>query len=112
MLEALAEFVELADREMLGEGMVATAFERLKEIMGDSEARRRERNKRRHAEDFDAEELEALEMENEAEEEVADQVGASMGAFLKKFGDAALPAVETLMEGARPRGRRPPAPHA
>lgn len=44
------------------------------EILKDSESRRKERNKRRHAEDFDEEELEALELENETEEEVVDQV--------------------------------------
>lgn len=42
--------------------------------MKDAEERRQERLKRQNTEDFDAEELEALEEENQAEEEVFDQV--------------------------------------
>ena len=95
------------------------------------------------AEDFDEEELEALEAENEAEEELFDQVGGwggghgcccagvptlckgwrrrpahlpppppprplglqvsnGIGAFLRKYGDAALPYVELLMPKVAP----------
>jgi hypothetical protein len=54
------------------------------------------------AEDFDEDEAEALEEENEAEEELFDQVGTCLGNFLKKFGDAVLPYVEGLMPSLAP----------
>jgi hypothetical protein len=41
-------------------------------------------------------------MENEAEEELYDQVGSCLGSFLKSFGDAALPYVEGLMPHIAP----------
>lgn len=60
------------------------------------------RTQRAAAEDFDEEEQEALEAENEAEEELYDQVGSCLGSFLKSFGDAALPYVESLMPSIAP----------
>eukprot|EP00879_Flechtneria_rotunda_P021574 GHRR01022737.1.p1 GENE.GHRR01022737.1~~GHRR01022737.1.p1 ORF type:complete len:295 (+),score=116.76 GHRR01022737.1:93-977(+) len=54
------------------------------------------------AEDFDEEEEEALAAENEAEEELYDQVGSCLGNFLQSFGDAALPYVERLMPNIAP----------
>ncbi len=64
--------------------------------MVDAEGRRTERLKRQNTEDFDAEELEALKEENQAEEELFDQVATCLGSFLKKFSDSVLPYLESI----------------
>lgn len=51
-------------------------MEKLKEVVGASRERRRERMERKASEDFDEEEEEALEEENEQEDEVLDQVSS------------------------------------
>ena len=53
---------------------VGSAFEKFVKVLKEADARRVERHKRQGTEDFDAEELEALEEENQAEEELFDQV--------------------------------------
>ena len=55
------------------------AFEKFSKILKEADERRNERLKRQGTEDFDAEELEALEEENQAEEELFDQVGGIGG---------------------------------
>ncbi|GFH17489.1 importin N-terminal domain-containing protein, partial [Haematococcus lacustris] len=96
-MDSISEIVELVEPSMLSQEQVSSAFQRFTRILKASEERRTERLKRQSTEDFDEEELEALEQENEAEEELFDQVGSAIGAFLKKFGDAVLPFVESLM---------------
>ena len=58
---------------------VGSAFEKFVKVLKEADARRVERHKRQGTEDFDAEELEALEEENQAEEELFDQVGVGEG---------------------------------
>ncbi|WIA40679.1 hypothetical protein OEZ86_004377 [Tetradesmus obliquus] len=102
MLDSLAEIVELAEPGQLGGPQVEAAFAAFGAILSAAEARRSQRSKRASAEDFDEEEQEALAAENEQEEELYDQVGSCLGAFLKAFGDAALPYVEGLMPSIAP----------
>jgi len=102
MLDALAEVVDLVEPGMLNTAQVEGAFGAFSSILAAAESRRSERAKRAGAEDFDEEEAEALEEENEAEEELFDQVGTCLGNFLKKFGDAVLPYVEGLMPSLAP----------
>jgi hypothetical protein len=125
MLESLAEMVELTGEPgagagaaggaasgaaggatggagVLSEAEVGAAFAAISQAFDSAEARRRQRQTRQQAEDFDEEELEALQQENEAEEDLFDNVSTAVGAFLKKFGDAVLPLVETLMPKIAP----------
>eukprot|EP00878_Enallax_costatus_P012560 GHUV01013118.1.p1 GENE.GHUV01013118.1~~GHUV01013118.1.p1 ORF type:complete len:1009 (+),score=321.88 GHUV01013118.1:364-3390(+) len=102
MLDSLAEIVDLAEPGQLSGPQVQAAFGALQNILTAAEGRRTQRNKRVAAEDFDEEEEEALAAENEAEEELYDQVGSCLGNFLKVFGDAALPYVEGLMPSIAP----------
>eukprot|EP00775_Hariotina_reticulata_P003510 gene3510-3780_t len=102
MLDSLAEIVELAEPNQLTPQQVEAAFTAFNSILTAANARRSQRSKRAAAEDFDEEEEEALAAENEAEEELYDQVGSCLGNFLKSFGDAALPYVEGLMPSIAP----------
>ncbi|KAF8055485.1 IPO5 [Scenedesmus sp. PABB004] len=102
MLDSLGEVVGLADPGALAAPQVEAAFGAFGSILSAAEARRSQRSKRKAAEDFDDEEEEALAAENEAEEELYDQVGTALGSFLKAFGDAALPYVEGLMPAIAP----------
>lgn len=101
-LDAVSSIVDLVTPTMIQEEWVKGTFEKLSKILKDAEERRQERLKRQNTEDFDAEELEALEEENQAEEELFDQVATCLGTFLKKFGDTVLPYVETIMPQIAP----------
>jgi vacuolar-type H+-ATPase subunit E/Vma4 len=59
---------------MISADWVASVFEKFSKILKDADERRTERLKRKGTEDFDEEELEALEEENEAEEALFDEV--------------------------------------
>jgi len=97
MMDSITEIVELVEPALMTPEYVQTAFTRFSRILKEAEERRQERLKRTGTEDFDAEELEALEAENAQEEELFDGVGSALGAFLKRAGDAVLPYVEGLM---------------
>ena len=102
MLDAVAEVVELVDAALLGQPQVEAAFDGLRHVLKQAERRREARAKRLLQEDFDEEEAEALREENACEEELVDQATTAIGAFLKRFGDAALPYVESLMPHIAP----------
>uniref|UniRef100_A0A7R9V0M6 TOG domain-containing protein n=1 Tax=Chlamydomonas euryale TaxID=1486919 RepID=A0A7R9V0M6_9CHLO len=97
MLDAVSSIVDVVEPSMLQEEWVGSSFEKFSKILSEADERRQERLKRQGTEDFDEEELEALEEENQAEEELFDQVATCLGTFLKKFGDAVLPYVERVM---------------
>ncbi|KXZ45960.1 hypothetical protein GPECTOR_49g544 [Gonium pectorale] len=96
-LDSIGEIVEMVDKSMLGGEAIGAAFKVFDSVLEKADKRRAERASRRATEDFDAEEAEAIEAENELEEELFDQVGTVVGAFLKKFGDDVLPLVENLL---------------
>eukprot|EP00798_Chlamydomonas_sp_ICE-L_P025737 gene25737-11397_t len=102
MLDSVSEIVDMVDASMLQEEWVSAVFVKFGNILTSAEERRQERLKRQGTEDFDEEELEALEEENQQEEELFDQVGSCLGAFLKKFNDAVLPFVEKIMPQIAP----------
>lgn len=101
-LDAVSSIVDMVEPGMIQQEWVQTAFEKFSKILREAEERRQQRLKRTKTEDFDAEELEALEEENQAEEELFDQVATCLGTFLKKFNDAVLPYVETIMPQIAP----------
>lgn len=96
-LEAVSSIVDMVEPGMIQEEWVKSTFEKFSKILKEAEERRQERLKRQNTEDFDGEELEALQEENQQEEELFDQVATCLGSFLKKFNDAVLPFVETIM---------------
>ncbi|KAG1673229.1 hypothetical protein FOA52_013109 [Chlamydomonas sp. UWO 241] len=102
MLDAVSSIVDMVEPAMIQEEWVSKAFEKFAKILTEAEERRVERLKRQNTEDFDAEELEALEEENQQEEELFDQVATCLGTFLKKFNDAVLPLVERIMPQIAP----------
>lgn len=59
---------------LLDESQVRSIVDEIKQVITASSSRKREREERAKAEDFDAEEGELLREENEQEEEVFDQV--------------------------------------
>ena len=103
-LEAVQEVVELAapvpGALSPADGLAALA--RVQAVLAASEERRLERAARRASEDFDAEEAEALEVENEEEEELLDAAAGVVGAILKAHGDGAAAGVDALMPGLAP----------
>eukprot|EP00955_Chlamydomonas_euryale_P029391 309949-Chlamydomonas_euryale.AAC.1 len=74
MLDAVSSIVDVVEPSMLQEEWVGSSFEKFSKILSEADERRQERLKRQGTEDFDEEELEALEEENQAEEELFDQV--------------------------------------
>ncbi|KAI8476174.1 MAG: armadillo-type protein [Monoraphidium minutum] len=102
MLESIAEVVDLVEPALISQPQVEAAFEGLRHVLKQAERRREARLKRLQQEDFDEEEAEALREENECEEELVDQVTTAIGSFLKRFGDAVLPYVESLMPHIAP----------
>jgi hypothetical protein len=62
MLEAVEDIVNLLGPQLLSLDQVHLVFERLSGVLDDSATRRAERLKRQHAEDFDEEEAEALQV--------------------------------------------------
>ena len=60
MLEAVEEIIDIAAPALLPPGQLAACTERLRAVLAASGERRAERQARRQAEDFDAEEAEAL----------------------------------------------------
>ena len=103
-LEAVQEVVELAapvpGALSPADGLAALA--RVQTVLAGSEERRLERAARRASEDFDAEEAEALEVENEEEEELLDAAAGLVGAVLKAHGDGAAAGVDGLMPSLAP----------
>lgn len=69
-----------------------------KEVLDKSFERTAERAQRQRTEDFDEEELEALQEENEAETDIFDQIAECIGSFLKKFGPGFLPLLDQMMQ--------------
>ena len=61
MLEAVSDIVDVAKSQLLGLEQLGQAFQRFKVVLENSKQRRSERLNRRHAEDFDDEEAEAIE---------------------------------------------------
>lgn len=100
VLESTSEIVDLLEKTFLTKDMVDTCFSKLHGVMNASEERRKGRlevHTERDGEEFDEEELEAMDEEEEEEEHVLDQVGTCIASFLKKYGDTVLPYVESLM---------------
>lgn len=62
-----------------------------------SSERRAERNQRAETEDFDGEELEALNDEQAAEDEVFDQFAECVGSLLRSLHAPVLPTLEPLL---------------
>lgn len=102
MLESISEVVDLVEPSLMAQPQVEAAFDGLRHVLKQAERRREARAKRLLQEDFDEEEAEALREENECEEELVDQVTTAIGSFLKRFGDAVLPYVESLMPHIAP----------
>ncbi|KAL1215898.1 Transportin-1 [Cardamine amara subsp. amara] len=95
MLEALNECVQISG-PILDESQVRGIVDETKQAVIASSARRREREERTKAEDFDAEESEILKEENEQEEEVFDQIGDLLGTLIKTFKTSFLPLFDEL----------------
>lgn len=74
MLESVSEIVDALEPSQFQQPQVEAAFAAFSNILSRAEGRRSARVKRAATEDFDDEEAEALEAENEAEEELFDQV--------------------------------------
>jgi hypothetical protein len=110
MLESIEALVEQAGCTMLSQEQLAQAFERFGKVIEESQERRLERDNRRHNEDFDQEEAEALKDENEEEEELLDAVSSCMTAVLREFGDAALPLLQKFLPQLQPLMRPGAAP--
>ena len=70
----------------------------LEEILKESLERRQRRNERALHEDFDEEEMEALEEEQAAEDEVFDQFSECVGTLLKSFKSNILADIEPLLQ--------------
>nr|GEU75259.1 importin-5-like [Tanacetum cinerariifolium] len=96
MLDAISECVQICG-PLLDETQVRSIVEELKQVLTASSTRRNERAERVKAEDFDAEEGEMLKEENEAEEELFDQVGDCLGTLLKTYKAPFLPLFDELL---------------
>ena len=95
MLESLAESAGEAGE--LVRDHLSAMLETFKVLLTESLERRAERNKRAGTDDFDEEEMQALEEEQEAEDEVFDQFAECVGSLLKSFHSAILPSLEPLL---------------
>ena len=62
MLEAVSDIIDVVKPALLGLDQLGQAFQRFKVILDSSKQRRQERLQRRHAEDFDEDEAEAIEV--------------------------------------------------
>ncbi len=62
MLEAVSDIVDVAKPSLLGLEQLGQAFQRFKVVLDSSKQRRQERLQRRHAEDFDEDEADAIEV--------------------------------------------------
>ena len=97
-LEAVAEVVAVAGKmNLVDQAKVGEIFTHLGAIIKDSAERRAERLERVKDEDFDEEEMEALEEENEVEDEILDAVAECIGALLRLFHSAVLPHIEQFL---------------
>jgi len=95
MLESLAE--SAAEAGELVRDHLTEMLDTFKVLLTKSLERRADRNKRAGTDDFDEEEMHALQEEQEAEDEVFDQFAECVGALLKAFHSAILPALEPLL---------------
>uniref|UniRef100_A0A7N0ZTG6 Importin N-terminal domain-containing protein n=1 Tax=Kalanchoe fedtschenkoi TaxID=63787 RepID=A0A7N0ZTG6_KALFE len=95
MLDALNECIQISG-PILDESQVKSIVDEIKLVMTASSTRRKEREDRERAEDFDAEEGELLKEENEQEEELFDQVGDCLGTLIKTFKASFLPLFDQL----------------
>lgn len=95
MLDALNECLQISG-PLLDENQVRSIVNEIKQVITASSSRKRERAERAKAEDFDAEEGELLKEENEAEEEVFEQVGEILGTMVKTFKASFLPFFDEL----------------
>lgn len=62
MLEAVSDIVDVVKPALLSLEQLGQAFQRFKVVLDSSKQRRHERLQRRHAEDFDEEEADAIEV--------------------------------------------------
>ncbi|GAB2211296.1 hypothetical protein Droror1_Dr00016589 [Drosera rotundifolia] len=95
MLDALNECIQVSG-PLLDEGQVRSIVDEIKQVITASSSRKKDREERTKAEDFDAEEGELLKEENEEEEELFDQVGDCLGTLIKTFKAAFLPFFDEL----------------
>jgi len=95
MLESLAETAGEAGEHVRDH--LPAMLQTFKVLLTESLERRAERNKRAGTDDFDEEELHALQEEQEAEDDVFDQFAECVGSLLKSFHSAILPSLEPLL---------------
>ncbi|CAA7395378.1 unnamed protein product [Spirodela intermedia] len=95
MLDSLNECIQISG-SLLSESQVRCIVDEIKHVITASSTRKRERDERTKAEDFDADEGEFLREENEQEEEVLDHVGDCLGALIKTFKASFLPFFDEL----------------
>ena len=95
MLESLADCAGVAG-ELISEHITSMISE-FEKTLKTSLERRAERNKRAETEDFDGEEMEALNDEQAAEDEVFDQFAECIGSLLRSLKAPVLPALEPLL---------------
>lgn len=95
MLDSLNECIEISG-PLLDEKQVRSIVDEIKHVLTASSSRKREREERSKAEDFDAEEGEFLKEENEQEEELFNQVGDCLGTLIKIYKASFLPFIDEL----------------
>lgn len=101
MLDSLNECIEISG-PLLDEKQVRSIIDEIKQVITASSSRKRERQERAKAEDFDAEEGEFLKEENEQEEELFNQVGDCLGTLIKIFKASFLPFIDELLSYLTP----------
>ncbi|KAL8142865.1 hypothetical protein V2J09_015897 [Rumex salicifolius] len=95
MLDSLNQCIQISGL-IFEEGQVRSIVDEIKEVITASSSRKREREDRAKAEDFDAEEGELIREENEQEEELFDQIGDCLGTLIKTYKAAFLPFFDEL----------------
>ncbi|CAL0306445.1 unnamed protein product [Lupinus luteus] len=109
ILDSLNESLQISGT-LLDENQVRSIVDELKQVITASSSRKREREERAKAEDFDAEEGELIKEENEQEEEVFDQVGEILGTLIKTFKASFLPFFDELSSYLTPMWGRDKTP--
>jgi importin-5 len=96
MLESLAECA--GESGELVRQYIPKMLSTFEEVLTESLERRAKRNERATHEDFDEEEMEALEEEQAAEDEVFDQFAECIGTLLKSYKSTILADIEPLLQ--------------
>ncbi|KAK7247138.1 hypothetical protein RIF29_42015 [Crotalaria pallida] len=109
MLDSINESLQISGM-LLDENQVRSIVNEIKQVITASSSRKREREERTKAEDFDAEESELIKEENEQEEEVFDQVGEILGTLIKTFKASFLPFFDELSSYLTPMWGRDKTP--